>query len=115
MKMDILVRGRNVPVDPAIEAESRRKLSKLPRYAADIRRIEVEFSEIRNPRASERIQCEVIVHLTGTFVKAHATATDLRSALDRVIDKVEHQAGRVKSKRIARSRPHHGAVLQHVK
>ena len=113
--MDILVRGRNVPVDPAIEAESRRKLGKLPRYAPDIRRVEVEFSEIRNPRAAERIQCEVIVHLTQNFVKAHATAADARTALDRVVGKAEHQIGKVKSKRIARSRPHHGDVVQHLK
>jgi ribosomal subunit interface protein len=112
--MDILVRGRNVPVDPAIEAESRRKLGKLPRYAPDIRRVEVEFSEIRNPRAPEKLQCEVIVHLTRNFVKAHATASDARTALDRVIDKVEHQVGRVKSKRIGRSRPRHGEILLHV-
>lgn len=112
--MEILVRGRNVPVEPALDAESRRKLGKLPRFASDIRRVEIEFSEIRNPRAPEKLQCEVIVHLTKNFVKAHATGADARTALDRVVDKVEHQVGRVKSKRVGRSRPRHGVVLLHV-
>ena len=112
--MDILVRGRNVPVDPTVDAVSRRKLGKLPRLAPDIRRIEVEFSEIRNPREPEQQQCEVTVHLTQNFVKAHGAATDPRTALDRAIAKVEHQVERVKSKRIGRSRPRHGVILLQV-
>ncbi len=107
--MEILIHGRNVDVDPVLEQKSRVKLAKLPRLASDIRRVEVEFSEIRNPREPEQQQCEVTVHLTRNFVKAHATATDARTAFDRAVDKVEHQVGRVKSKRISRSRPRHGS------
>ena len=57
--MEIVVQGRNVTVDPAIDADSRRKLGKLGRLASDIRRIEVEFSEVRNPRVADAQQCEV--------------------------------------------------------
>lgn len=107
--MEILVHGRNVDVDPEVEEKCRVKLSKLSRLASDIRRVEVEFSEIRNPREPEQQQCEVTVHLTQNFVKAHGTATDARTAFDRAEEKVAHQVGRVKSKRISRSRPRHGA------
>ena len=72
--MEIVVQGRNVTVDPAIDADSRRKLGKLGRLASDIRRIEVEFSEVRNPRVADSQQCEVTVHLTRNLVKAHAAA-----------------------------------------
>jgi ribosomal subunit interface protein len=105
--MEILVRGRNVEVDDALEAESRRKAGKLERLASDIRRIEVEFSEIRNPREHDAQQCEVVVHLTGNFVKAHGAAADLRSALDRATEKAEQQLGRVHSKRVSRTKPRH--------
>lgn len=103
--MDILVRGRNVELDPEVIAVGRRKLARLERLAPDIRRIEVQFSEIKNPRVSDCEQCEVIVHLKGTFVKAHATAPDLRTALDRAADKTEHQVSRLHEKRIGRSHP----------
>src|SRR6476660_7681173 len=103
--MEIVVRGRNVAVDPAVEADSRRKLGKLSRLASDIRRIDVAFSEVKNPSVADSQQCEVTVHLTRNLVKAHAAAPDARTALDRVVDKVSHQLNRVHDKRVHRSKP----------
>ena len=77
--MEILVHGRNVEVDPEIEAASRRKIERLPRLASDIRRVELEFSEIKNPRVADDQCCEMVVHLTKNFVKAHAVAADPRT------------------------------------
>jgi ribosomal subunit interface protein len=105
--MEILVRGRNVTIEPSVEAESRRKITKLGRLASDIRRVEVEFSEVRNPRVAESLQCEVTIHLTRNFVKAHAAAADARTALDRVVEKATHQLSRVHDKRVHRTRPRH--------
>jgi len=110
MTMEIVVQGRNVTVDPAVDADSRRKLAKLSRLASDIRRIEVEFSEVRNPRVAEGHECEVTVHLTRNLVKAHAAAPDFRTALDRVVDKVGHQLHRVHDKRVHRSKPRRTGV-----
>jgi ribosomal subunit interface protein len=109
MTMEIVVRGRNVEVDPVVDADSRRKLSKFAKLASDIRRIDVEFSEVRNPRVTDSQQCEVTVHLTRNLVKAHAAAADARTALDRVVEKVGHQLDRVHDKRVHRSRPRHPA------
>jgi ribosomal subunit interface protein len=105
--MEIVVQGRNVAVDAAVEADSRRKLGKFGRLASDIRRIEVEFSEVRNPRVSDSQQCEVTVHLTRNLVKAHAAAPDARTALDRAVEKAGHQLNRVHDKRVHRSKPRH--------
>jgi ribosomal subunit interface protein len=109
MTMEIVVRGRNVTVEAEVDADSRRKLGRLAKLATDIRRIDVEFSEVRNPRVSESQQCEVTVHLTRNLVKAHAAASDARTALDRVVDKVGHQLERVHDKRVHRARPRHPA------
>jgi ribosomal subunit interface protein len=109
MTIEIVVRGRNVDVDPRVDSETRRKLEKLGRLASDIRRIDVEFSEVRNPRVADANQCEVTVHLTRNLVKAHAAAPDPRTALDRVVDKVGHQLDRVHDKRVHRTRPRHPA------
>ena len=101
--MDIVVRGKNCDVTAQVKQLTEEKLRKLTRLAADIGRVEVDYSEIRNPRVALRQLCEVTVHLKRHFVKAHASATENVAALDLVIDKVEHQVGRLKDKRVQRS------------
>jgi putative sigma-54 modulation protein len=101
--MDIVVRGKNCDVTGQVKRLTEEKLRKLTRLAADISRVEVDYSEIRNPRVAQRQLCEVTVHLKRHFVKAHASSTENVAALDLVIDKVEHQVGRLKDKRVHRS------------
>jgi ribosomal subunit interface protein len=103
--MDILVRGGNVEVEPEVEAETRRKLERLGRLASDIRRIEVDFLEVRNPREPNSHECEIVAHLTGHLVKAHGAAPEQRTALDRAYAKAEQQVSKLHSKRVARSKP----------
>ena len=74
-----------------------------PASASKITRVEVDFSEIRNPRVHDNELCEVTVHLKGHFVKAHAASTDQVAALDLVIDKVEHQVTRLKESKVDRT------------
>jgi len=105
--MDILVHGRNVVIEPDVEAECRRKAERFGRLATDIRRIEVEFSEVRNPREPDSQECEITAHLTGHLVKAHGAAPEQRTALDRAIAKAEHQLAKVHSKRVSRAKPKH--------
>lgn len=103
--MDIVVRGKNCNVSAEVKRLTEEKLRKLARLAADIGRVEVDYSEMRNPRIAQPRCCEVTVHLKRHFVKAHASAIDHVAALDLVIDKVEHQVGRLKDKRVHRSHP----------
>ncbi|MGZ4677928.1 MAG: ribosome hibernation-promoting factor, HPF/YfiA family [Acidimicrobiia bacterium] len=108
--MEILVHGRNVELETEVEEESRRKVGRLERLASDIRRVEVEFSEIRNPRVADAVECEIRVRLTKNLVKAHGAAPDQRTALDRATAKAEHQLDKVHSKRVSRSKPKHGTT-----
>lgn len=101
--MDIVVRGKNVDVSPRLRKLARDKLNKISRFTHDAGRVEVDFSEVRNRRVADNQVCDVIVHLKGNFVKAHATASEPATALDLVIDKIEHQVARIKEKRVTRS------------
>jgi putative sigma-54 modulation protein len=101
--MDIVVRGKNVDVSPRLRKLAREKLTKISRFTHDAGRVEVDFSELRNPRIAANQVCDVIVHLKRNFVKAHAAASEPAAALDLVIDKVEHQVSRIKEKRVTRS------------
>jgi putative sigma-54 modulation protein len=103
--MEIVVRGKNVKVPAVLQETTKEKLAKFERLSLKMTRIEVDYSEIRNPRVSDKELCEVTVHLKGHFVKAHASAPDQAAALDLVIDKVEHQLTRLKDKLVGRSHP----------
>ena len=82
---------------------SREKVARIARLTHDAGRVEVDFSEVRNPRESRPQECEITVHLKRHFVKAHAASTEPEAALDLVLDKVEQQVARIKGKRVTRS------------
>jgi ribosome hibernation promoting factor len=103
--MEIIFRGKNIKVASGVQDLAREKLAKFERFNLKITRIEVDFSEIRNPRVHDKDLCEVTVHLKGHFVKAHADSADPIAALDLVIDKVEHQLSRLKEKKVDRHHP----------
>jgi putative sigma-54 modulation protein len=111
--MEIVVRGKNVDVPSSLREITETKLAKLSRFAPDIGRVEVDFSEVRNAREPLNQLCEVTLHLKRHFVKAHAAATEQLDALDRTIDKLEHQVSRLKDKRISRSHPRRRRLDQH--
>jgi putative sigma-54 modulation protein len=110
--MDIVVRGKNVDIGKRLRATSEEKISKLARFAHDLTRVEVDFSEVKNPRVAENELCEVTLHLPRHFVKAHAAATEQLAALDLTIDKLEHQLTRLKDKRVAKNHPRRRQLRQ---
>jgi len=103
--MDVVIRGKNVKVSESLRAAAQEHLAKLDRYANGFARAEIDFSEERNPRIADNQRCEVLVHVKGHLLKAHASAPEPFAALYAVCDKVEHQVKRLKDKRIARHHP----------
>jgi putative sigma-54 modulation protein len=103
--MDIQIRGKNVHVSEALKRATLEKLARIDRFADGHGRIEVDFFELRNRRIHDNQVCEVLVHLKGHLVKAHAASTDMHAALDLVVDKVEHQAKKLKERRVERWHP----------
>jgi putative sigma-54 modulation protein len=103
--MDIEVRGKNRPVPSRLKATAQEKIARIAKFTHDAGRVEVDFSEAKNPRIANAQLCEITVHLKRHFVKAHATASEPEAALDLALDKVEHQVSRIKDKRISRSHP----------
>jgi putative sigma-54 modulation protein len=103
--MDVVIRGKNVKVSESLRTAATEHLAKLDRFANGFARAEVDFSEERNPRIADNQRCEVLVHVKGHLLKAHASASEPFAALYAVCDKVEHQVKRLKDKRVARTHP----------
>jgi len=103
--MDVLVRGTNCDVSD--QELVRTKLQRLVRVAGEAARAEVEFTAEHPRHAPTSTTCEVTVHLRKGVVRAHAAASDDLSALDQVVDKLEHQLARRKDRRLTKMRGRH--------
>lgn len=103
--MDITVHEKNTKISQSTKDLAVEKLDKISRFVHDAHRIEVEFIEQPSKNPEKRFICEVTVHCKKNFLKGHAESSDASTALDLVIDKVEHQAQKLKSRRVSRFHP----------
>ena len=103
--MDIAFRGKNVELTDALRSTTEEKVARLTRFLEGMERAEVRFSEERNPRIAEKETVEVTMHGHGHIVRARATGVDPITAVDRVVDKLEHRLEKLKGKLVGRSHP----------
>lgn len=101
--VDIVIRGKNVEVSETLKSAALKQMGKLDRFANGFARAEVDFWEERNPRIPDNQVCEVLVHLKGHLLKAHASAPEPFAAVSMAVDKIEHQVKRLKEKRVTRT------------
>ncbi len=96
--MDVSVSGRNVQVSDQVRAAAEDKIGKLDRFLRGLDRAEVHFFEEKNPRIEERDICEVTLEGHGHHVRCKVSGVDELQALDRAVDKLEHQLHKLKTK-----------------
>lgn len=100
--MDVVVFGKHAEIDSELRTVTNDKLSRLAKYASDVRRIDVDFDELPTRRAEDSHTCEILVHLKLHLVKGTASATEHVIALERALDKVEEQMRRLHERRVGR-------------
>ncbi len=103
--MDITIHEKHTSVSQEIKDIATAKLEKITRFVHDAHKLEVDFIEQPAKKATQRFVCEVTVHCKHNVLKAHAESTEIGEALERVIDKVEHQASKLKDRRVKRFHP----------
>jgi putative sigma-54 modulation protein len=103
--VDVSVSSRNVDISDALRAATEEKVGRLSRFLDGMERAEVHFFEERNPRIAEREVCEVTMEGHGHFVRAKVAAHDKFVAVDRAVDKLEHQLHKLKTKLHRRTHP----------
>jgi putative sigma-54 modulation protein len=101
--MQVTVKGKNVDVPEKLRAHAEHKLAKVQRFDDRILAMDVEFSEERNPRVAESHTVEVTLTTKSRLVRAHASAADPASAVDQVIDRLQRQVKKLKSRRVHRT------------
>jgi putative sigma-54 modulation protein len=106
--MQVAISSRKTVITPRLEEVTREKIGRLEKYLDGMDRAEVHFSEETNPRLADRKEvCEVSMQGHGHAVRCKVAAPDPFTALDRAVDKLEHQLHKLKTKL---NRRHHGGV-----
>jgi putative sigma-54 modulation protein len=103
--LEVTVRGRNIEVTERLRTACEEKIGRLSRHHEGWEHAEVNFFEERNPRISAKEVCEATLRGHGRIIRAKAASTDALGSLDRVVDKLEHQIDKLKSRLISRSHP----------
>jgi putative sigma-54 modulation protein len=103
--LEVTIRGRNVEVTDRLRAAAEEKIGRLSRHHEGWEQAEVQFFEERNPRISAKEVCEATLRGHGRIIRAKAASADPLGSLDRVVDKLEHQIDKLKSRLISRSHP----------
>jgi ribosomal subunit interface protein len=81
------------------------KVARLGRLNPVLERAEVRLTEDPDAPGAKRRMCEVTITGHGHTVRARAAAQDVLVAVDKVVDKLEHQLERLKGKLVGRSHP----------
>lgn len=101
--MEITVSSRHTEVSEALRASATEKIDRLARFLEGMDRAEIHFSQHRSNRNPDREVCEVTLHGHGHHVRCKVAAPDGFAAVDRAVEKLEHQLHKLKSKLVRRS------------
>jgi len=104
--MRLQVKGKNVEVSPSMREYAERKLAKLDKQLAEQTQVEVELSELKNPSIPASHVAEATIFTKGPTLRAKETSTDMRAAIDRLVDKLERQVKRYRERRRVEPRRH---------
>ena len=99
--MKYLIRGEKLEVIDSIRKYIEEKLSKMDKYLDNPENIEAKIL-IKVKGVEQRV--EVTIQTKGYFLRAEETHSDLYAAVDLIIDKLERQFRKYKTKLIDKSR-----------
>ncbi|MDC2866129.1 MULTISPECIES: ribosome hibernation-promoting factor, HPF/YfiA family [unclassified Bacillus (in: firmicutes)] len=91
--MKFNIRGENIEVTPALKEYVEKKLSKLERYFDTFPEIKVNLKVY-----SDKQRVEVTIPFPDLLLRAEETNSDMYAAIDLVVDKLERQIRKHKTK-----------------
>jgi putative sigma-54 modulation protein len=96
--MEVTVSSRHRAASDELRSYIESKIGRLDRFDGALDRAEVCFSEERNPRISTKERCEVTLRGGGHVIRAHSAAVEQFAAVDLVLEKLEHQLHKLKTR-----------------
>ena len=97
--MNIAVRGKNIDITPALRDYVEKRVSKVTKYFSEVDSIHAILAVEKNQHS-----VEVTVPVNGIILRAQETTSDMYSSIDLVVDKIERQITKYKTKLMKRFR-----------
>jgi putative sigma-54 modulation protein len=97
--MNIAVRGKNIDVTPALRDYVEKRVGKVTKYFPEVGNIHAVLSVEKNQHC-----VEVTVPVNGIILRAQEITGDMYASVDLVVDKIERQITKYKTKLIKRFR-----------
>jgi putative sigma-54 modulation protein len=97
--MQIEVKGRNTLVSYDLRERAEKRFAKIGRQVSELARLEVEFSEERNPASVDSQIVECSLHLKGVTLRAHSASPDMTRSLNECSEELARQVKRHRDKR----------------
>jgi putative sigma-54 modulation protein len=91
------VKGRNLEISDAIRGYAESKLSKLERQLTDPR-VELELTVEKNPSIAQNQVAEATIWTNGPVLRAREASSDMRASIDQLVDKLERQISRYRTR-----------------
>ncbi|MBE0447489.1 MAG: ribosome-associated translation inhibitor RaiA [Actinobacteria bacterium] len=104
--MELIVKGRHVEVTGALRSYAEDKIGRVAKYFDRIQKIEIEFTDEKNPSIINSKTVEVTVFPKGPILRAKESSSDMYASIDMVVDKLERQIKRFKNKKNYKSTKH---------
>ncbi len=98
MKVEMF--AKNMEVTDRINEYVNKKVGKLDRFLTDIEDIRVDLSHVKSARsAADRHVAQLTIHGKGYILRTEESASDLFTAVDASLEKMQRQIERFKGKR----------------
>jgi putative sigma-54 modulation protein len=95
--MQFQVKSRNVEVSDTIKAYAEEKLRKLERQLDDPR-VELELAVEKNPSIADNQVAEATIWTKGPVLRAREASADMRASIDQLVEKLERQVTRYRTR-----------------
>ena len=102
--MNLTISGHHLEVTPALRNYVTTKLDRITRHFEQVVDIKVLLAVEKSQEKARRQRAECMIHVKGNDLFAESSHEDLYAALDELVDKLDRQVWRHKSRM---QDPHH--------
>jgi len=108
--MNLTISGHHLELTPAIREHVQNKLERIKRHFDHVIDVAVILTVDKLPEKDKRQKAEINLRLRGKDIHVESIAVDLYAAIDTLIDKLDRQVIKYKSK----LQDHQHAAIKHL-
>jgi putative sigma-54 modulation protein len=97
--MNLTISGHHLEVTPALRSYVTSKIDRISRHFDQVVDIKVLLTVEKQKEKERRQRAECNIHVKGDDLFAESAHADLYAAVDELVDKLDRQVGRYKTKR----------------